>query len=238
MLVINDCVKTYLEKFRNNSHPSENINEQVKIFYENQMNSQYKKDEKIMKNIIRKNVKSVYHNKDIATIIYYCNRKVNNIIMTNNLNRNDDPLAMSHAVYEIKSPVGGCELLNPSYIGQTRNKIRTRLSQHRQNGAIIEHLASHHNITNITLEKLASNVCVLQKLPVDNKLFIYEALSILDRKPDLNIQIDNFINPFKLFSRGTYIPLTRARSLLNVNPYNRSNNIPPTCRYSHRSHAL
>ena len=84
-------------------------------------------------------------------------------------------------------------------IGQTRNNIRTRLSQHRQNGAIIEHLASHHNIMNITLEELASNVSVLQKFPVDNKLFIYEVLSILDRKPDLNRQIDNFINPLKLF---------------------------------------
>ena len=111
-----------------------------------------------MKNIIRKNVKSVDHNKDIRTIIYYCNRKVNNIIMTNNLNRNEDPLAMSHVVYEIKCPVGGCELVNPSYIGQTRNNIRIRLSQHKQNGAIIEHLALHHNITNITLEELTSNV--------------------------------------------------------------------------------
>ena len=156
--------------------------------------------------------------------------------MTNNLNRNEDPLAKSHVVYEIKCPVGGCELLNPSYIGQTRNNIRTRLSQHRQNGNIIEHLASHHSITNITLEELASNVSVLQKLPVE--LFIYEAL-LIDRKPDLNRQIDNFTNPLKLFSRGTNIPLTRPRSLENVNPLNnnRSDNIPPTCRYSLRSRA-
>ena len=96
-VIINDCVKTYLEKFRNNSNPSENINEQTKIFYENQMNRQYKKDEKIMKNIITQNVKSADRNKDITTIIYYCNRKVNNIIMTNNLR--EDPLAMSHVVY-------------------------------------------------------------------------------------------------------------------------------------------
>ena len=110
-----------------------------------------------MKNIIKKNVKSVDHNKDITTITYYCNRKVNNIIMTNNLNRHVYPLSMSHLLYEIKCPVGGCELLNPSYIGQTRNNIRTRLNQHRQNGAIIEHLASHHHITNITLEE---SLCV------------------------------------------------------------------------------
>ena len=34
MSVINDRVKTYFEKLRNNSNPSENINEQIKIFYE------------------------------------------------------------------------------------------------------------------------------------------------------------------------------------------------------------
>ena len=89
------------------------------------------------------------------------------------------------------------------------------------------------------MEELASNVSVLQKLPVDNKLFIYEALSILDRKPDLNRQIDNFINPLKLFSKGTNIPSTMARSLENVNPLNnnRSDNIPATCRYFLRSRA-
>ena len=50
-----------------------------------------------MKNIIKKTVKSVDHDKDITTFIYYCNRKVN-IIITNKLNRNEDPLAMSHVV--------------------------------------------------------------------------------------------------------------------------------------------
>ena len=31
---------------------------------------------------------------------------------------------------------------------------------------------------------------------------MHEALSILDKKPGLNRQVDNFINPLKLFSRG------------------------------------
>ena len=46
MSVINDCVKTYLHKFRYNINSTENTKEQLKTFYENQMNSQYKKDEK------------------------------------------------------------------------------------------------------------------------------------------------------------------------------------------------
>ena len=32
------------------------------------------------------------------------------------------------------------------------------INKYRENGAVIEHLASHHHITNVTLEELASNV--------------------------------------------------------------------------------
>ena len=34
------------------------------------------------------------------------------------------------------------------------------------------------------------------------KLSIYEALVIIDKKPALNRQVDNFINPLKLFVRS------------------------------------
>ena len=34
------------------------------------------------------------------------------------------------------------------------------------------------------------------------KLSIYEALVITDKKPALNRQVDNFINPLKLFARS------------------------------------
>ena len=38
------------------------------------------------------------------------------------------------------------ELLNPSYIGQPRNSILTRLKQHKQNESILEHAAQCHDI--------------------------------------------------------------------------------------------
>ena len=34
----------------------------------------------------------------------------------------------------------------PSDIGQTRNEILTKMNQHRQNGAILEHMSAHHDI--------------------------------------------------------------------------------------------
>lgn len=37
-----------------------------------------------------------------------------------------------------------------------------------------------------------------------HRLFIYEAIAILQKMPAINGQVDNFIIPLKLFSRGTF----------------------------------
>ena len=78
--------------------------------------------------------------------------------MVNNLTRTADKLFKSHAIYEVTCPRGDCELPNPSYIGQTRNSILTRLNQHKQNVAILEHMATCHNINRLALADLTSNV--------------------------------------------------------------------------------
>ena len=83
------------------------------------MNEQYKKDELIIKDI-KKNVTDNNSYK-IGTHIYYRNQKVNNLIIKNNLTQKNDILAKSHVIYEIKCPVGDCEL---------------------QSGAIMENLAT------------------------------------------------------------------------------------------------
>ena len=57
-------------------------------------------------------------------------------------------------------------LPNASYIGQTRNGILTRMNEHRQNRAILEHMPAHHDITNASLDKLlSSNVKILKVIP-------------------------------------------------------------------------
>ena len=95
------------------------------------------------------------------------------MIMVNNLTRNVEKLSNSHALYEVTCPRGGCELPNPSYIGQTRNSISTRLNQHKQNGAILEHMATCHNINILALEDLTANVKVLKMIHEPRKLSIY-----------------------------------------------------------------
>ena len=53
----------------------------IKLFYENQMNSIYKKDEKIINDIVKINVKTININSKLTLIIYYCYTKVNNFLI-------------------------------------------------------------------------------------------------------------------------------------------------------------
>ena len=184
------------------------------------MNAQYKKDEKILKDIIKKNVKPANNTHEINIIIYYKNLKVNNLKMYNDLTKDTDISSKSHAVCEVLCLIGGCALPNPSYIGQTRDNVKSRLNQHRQNGAILEHLQQSHNINTVQLDTLLSNVKILKIIPDYHKLTIYEALAILHRKSDLNRQIDNFVNPLKLFSRSTHITNIIKDPLQNMNIIN------------------
>ena len=103
--------------------------------------------------------------------------------MKNNyLTQKNDILAKSQIIHEIKCPVGDCKFRNPTYIGHTHNNRRTRLNQHRQSGAIMEHLATYLNHLTLPFHELQKNVAILKMLPETNKLFISEALSILDKK--------------------------------------------------------
>ena len=93
------------------------------------MNNQYKKDEKIMKDIIiRKNVKPANENDKMVLIIYCRNIKTKDLIMKNNIaSINNDPLSKSWSLYKFTCPHEDCELLTSSYIGMTRNTINKRL---------------------------------------------------------------------------------------------------------------
>ena len=99
-------MKTYLDKFRNNDNSIEDIIKQIKISNENHTNGQYKKEEKIIKfnfnnlafflqskmlklliktqisqllsTTVTEKSTTIDKNTDLTTIIYYCNRKVNN----------------------------------------------------------------------------------------------------------------------------------------------------------------
>ena len=63
------------------------------------MNGQYKKDEKVIKYIIKQNVKPTNENEKIDVVIYYKNLKTKKLIMNNNMSRiTQDPLLTSYGL--------------------------------------------------------------------------------------------------------------------------------------------
>jgi len=205
MKIIDDCIaefQTKLTTTRTNESVLPSTNNILKIYYNNQMNEQYKKDEKVMRDILSKNVKTINADDKLQLIIYYDSAKTRNLIMRNKIQTDSSPSSTCWAVYEVSCPYEDCELQNPSYIGQTRNTLKTRLQQHTRDGAIKQHIESVHRSSNVTLDVLEQHAKVIKQFQDFRRLTIYEALLILNRKPQLNRQIDNFINPLKLFCRS------------------------------------
>ena len=61
-----------------------------------------------------------------------------------------------------------------------------------------------HN-TGLNAEILENNTRPIKNFSNLTKLIIYEALLIIiEERPDINRQIDNFTNPLKLYSRSPY----------------------------------
>ena len=139
MHIIETEINNFLNKKFTNSN-EETIKKAHKIFYENQMHSNYKTDEKIIKDIIKSKMKCTRENEEVRLNIYYKNRKTRNLIMQNNLSSIPSSSASrARVVYKAECIVEDCELRNSYYIGYTACTVNRRMTYHAQNGAIAQH---------------------------------------------------------------------------------------------------
>ena len=83
----------------------------------------------------------------------------------------------------------------------TQTKLSRRLTYHGQNGSILKHFQEFHNCKP-TREQLTTNTTIVTKENDRYKLAIKEALIILNTKPLINKQYDNFSNILKLYNLG------------------------------------
>ena len=143
------------------------------------MNSQYQKDEKMLKDLIRENVTMKGNNK-LKLIIYYKNRKTRDLVMKNNLGNNVRELARTNVIYDIDCRKGGCEHLpkrNRSYSGLTTYTMSRRLTFHLQDGAVQRHHIATHKEKVIRKEIEMCTKIRYQERDT-NRLEILEALII------------------------------------------------------------
>ena len=160
------------------------------------MHSNYRLDERIIKDIVLKNTKCNNPNKKLNFITYYKNPKTSNLIMKNNITSPPSKLQTSNVVYKFVCPHqhGKAE---ETYIGETTTSLSRRLTMHKQSGSISRHFYQQHNC-NVTRQQLTDNTVILVKEQNKQKLLIKEALLILKHSPTINIQFDNFTNILKL----------------------------------------
>ena len=98
-----------LNKFLQQKYDSNNVNQDnknsIKIFYHNQMQSNYKKEERIIKELLRTNIQCVSPNDKLDIISYYKNKRSCNLVMKNNVSPKPHPMQQAGTVYKFECPL-------------------------------------------------------------------------------------------------------------------------------------
>ena len=176
--------RTLLQHTQNDTHTTHTV------FYKNQMTPAYKTDERVLHDIISRNVTCTNPQNKLLLIIYYKNPRVLNLIMKNNLSQDPSFLKKTNVVYQYTCPEEGCKLLpNSSYIGVTTTSISRRLTMHAREGSIRKHMTQAHNRPP-TRQDLVENTKILKHCSNHKKLHIFEKVYISQHTPLINIQTD------------------------------------------------
>ena len=82
------------------SSAQDNNKEEIKIFFQNQITSNYNMDERILKKTINKHVSQASDNDKIGHHVYYPTKKLNNLIIKNKVWQNTNQDLRNYVVYQ------------------------------------------------------------------------------------------------------------------------------------------
>ena len=191
-------IEKTINKFitNNQSTPIAQQTNYVKIFYQNQMSSQYKQEENNLKKIVNDHLTPTNQEESIQLQIYYKNKKLKNLLIKNNLHK-PEKSQISRVVYEYRCPREACQ---PStcYVGYTECPLIDRLRNHTQHGSIQQHNRSEHN-HKISTQETLDNTTIVRKQRTKEELIIAEALIIKERNPPLNNQREGEVRVLQIF---------------------------------------
>ena len=85
---------------RVNGKRAEDKQDTITLFVRNQMSSAHRTDERVLRHIVLSNTRSTQDNVKIKVQIYYKSRKIHNLVMKNNLTKNDDKLKRTNVIYK------------------------------------------------------------------------------------------------------------------------------------------
>ncbi|XP_076032464.1 uncharacterized protein LOC143020187 [Oratosquilla oratoria] len=174
----------------NSNQHTENNNDKINMYYKAIFSTVYKEEERIMKKVIKQNIKPTDPDKILNFIIYYKSKKTSHLLLKNSPQQHTETLQKSHVIYRFNCSRGDCETLPSSYIGMTSMKLSRRLSYHLSSGAPKKHLKQIHNVT-LTREILKNGTEILDTCNDVRRLPLLEALHIKELSPNLNIQAND-----------------------------------------------
>lgn len=199
MKAIDREVKDFLDKILRQQEPTAAIpNNKIELFFQGQMCSNYKVEEKQLKTIIEKNVQPVDDNHHISLRIYYKNKKLHNLFIRNKPISTNEVSDRHHVVYLYECKQAGCNAKH-TYIGYTTCTVGERFRSHTQTGSIKKHLVETHGITRIPKSDLLQTTKVLKTCNSVGYLRMTEAMMIKDLKPTLNSQDEGCDLLLKIF---------------------------------------
>ena len=193
--IIDSLTNKFLQQKQSPSNISNEIKHKLNVYYNSQMHRNYKVEERVIKNIVYSNTKTINPNDKLNVIFYYKNIKASNLAMKNNLTDRAPSLQQTGVVYCFTCPSPHCKA--DQYIGLTQTTLSRRLTMHAQTGSIFQHFAVKHS-SKPTRSELVDNTTIIARADNRSKLTIKEAILILKRSPSINKQFDNFKNILKL----------------------------------------
>ena len=162
------------------------------------MSHAYKKDEKALRDIVKRNCTPRNQEDILNVLIYYRNPRTSSLVLKNNLAADKDKLKQSYVVYKYSCPHSkDGALCKNEYIGYTTQSLSQRLTNHMQRGAIKLHLKNVHNI-DMSRHDLNTNTVIMVKNNNKIKLKCLEAVLIRNYQPVINIQ-QNMCGSLELF---------------------------------------
>ena len=167
------------------------------MYFENQMTSNYKTEEKKLRNLVDQHLSTIDPDSKIKLQIYYKAKKVSNLFLKNKVYQNEDPYQRHHVVYQYSCNRAGCTTSN--YIGYTTCTLHERFKMHTQNGSVIKHLREKHNIQKILRKDILKDTTVLATCMDRRKLIMSEAVIIKEKRPTLNSQNEGSERIIKIF---------------------------------------
>ena len=169
------------------------------------MSPNYKREEFLLKNIIKNHV-SVKNRRDkLQLIIYYRSKKTRHLIMKNNLSPKVRDLSRTNLIYDFQCNIDECSRQQNrserTYSGLTTCTLSRRLTLHLQNGAIKKHCMEIHG-RKPTRDEIVQMTKARYYEQDFQRLETLEALIIKSEEPVINRQDTGKIKILRLFGNS------------------------------------